>query len=106
MCNSAKSDGAIDDDEADRISSQIGDDVTAEEREFLRTHLSSAMVPADVMAAKVPADLTAEAYAVSLLAIDLDHRDEHNYLDDLAAALELNDTTRHEIHRELGVTPP
>ena len=103
MSNSAKADGQVDQDEADRIAAQIGDNVTADERSFLRSQLSSPFVAASEIAATVPADLSAEAYAVSLLAVDVDTAAESAYLSDLAAALGLEADDVAEIHAELGV---
>ena len=104
MCNSAKADGQIDETEADRIASQIGDDVTDDERRFLNSQLASPFVDASQLAASVPGDLRAEAYAVSLLAVDVDTAAESRYLADLASALGLNETDRAEIHAEVGVS--
>ena len=47
--------------------------------------------------------LSAEAYAVSVLAIDLDTSAESRYLAQLASALDLSETDLAEIHAELGV---
>jgi len=103
MCNSAKSDGAVDKDEAELIASQLGDDVTAAERAFLQEQLTSPFLSAAEVALDIPVDLAAEAYAVSLLAIDVDTSAESDYLADLAAALNLGGDDRSEIHAELGV---
>jgi len=103
MCNSAKSDGAVDHDEAELIASQLGDDVPADERAFLQNQLESPFVTAAEVAMDIPADLAAEAYAVSLLAIDVDTSAENEYLADLASALDLSGDDRAEIHAELGV---
>ncbi len=103
MSNSAKADGQVDQDEAERIAAQIGDNVSSEERSFLRSQLSSPFVAASEIAASVPADLGAEAYAVSLLAVDVDTAAESAYLSDLAAALGLGADDVAEIHAELGV---
>ncbi len=104
MCNSAKSDGHVDQQEAERITAQLGDDVTADERAFLQQQLASPFLSAAEMAAHVPADLSAEAYAVSLLSIDVDTAEESEYLDNLAIALDLSSADRNEIHEELGLS--
>lgn len=104
MCNSAKADGQVDETEAERIASQIGDNVTDDERRFLNGQLASPFVDAGQLAASVPGDLSAEAYAVSLLAVDVDTAAESRYLADLASALGLSETDRAEIHAEIGVS--
>jgi uncharacterized membrane protein YebE (DUF533 family) len=103
MCNSAKADGQVDRDEAARIAQQVGDEVSDDERAFLSAELSSPFVAPDTIAAQVPSELSAEAYAVSLLAIDIDTAAENSYVADLAAALGLTNADRAEIHQELGL---
>lgn len=103
MCNAAKADGEVDADEASRIANQLGDEVTDAERAFLSTELHSPFVLANELAATVPGDLAAEAYAVSMMAIDVDTMAENQYLTDLAGGLHLSPQDRAEIHAELGL---
>ncbi len=103
MCNSAKADGHVDQTEADRIMGELGDDVSTEERQFLQEQLAGPVTPAADLAREVPAELTAEAYAVSVLTVDIDTAAEADYLRALSGALGLSDADRAEIHTELGV---
>ncbi len=103
MCNSAKADGHVDADEADKIMDGLGGDVTDGERAFLEAELAAPLRPAAQLAGEVPADLRAEAYAVSVLTVDVDTADEADYLRDFSSALGLSETDRAEIHTELGI---
>jgi len=103
MCNSAKADGHVDDVEARKITEGLGDEVSANERAFLDAELAAPMrAPAD-MASEVPRNLRSEAYAVSLLTVDVDTTDEDDYLQQFAVALGLSRSDVDEIHAELGV---
>lgn len=103
MCNSAKADGHVDAEEADKIMDGLGGDVTDGERAFLQAELASPLRPAAQLAGEVPDDLKAEAYAVSVLTVDVDTVEEADYLRDFSAALGLSDADRAEIHTELGI---
>ena len=106
MVNSAKSDGHVDDAEARQIVDGLGDEVSDRERAFLESELRSDLVPVDALVRDIPADLKAEAYAVSLLAINVDTMEEAQYLRDLSAELGMSADDVVEIHRELGVEAP
>jgi len=103
MCNAAKADGQVDEKEAHNISGELGDEVSSDERAFLEAELTSPMQSAADMAAAIPADLRDEAYAVSLMTVEVDSVEEAQYLQDFAAALGLSSDDVSEIHAELGV---
>lgn len=55
------------------------------------------------IARSVPATLKVEAYAVSLIAINVDTMEEAQYLSDLSTELGLSPDDRNNIHDDLGV---
>ncbi len=101
MCNAAKADGVMDETETNQIMSELGD-VSDAEREFLRNEIAAPFKSASDMAGRIPSDLRAEAYAVSLISINVDTIDEATYLREFSAALGLSDSDRNDIHDDLG----
>lgn len=101
MCNAAKADGVMDEAETDAIMAQL-DDISEVERRFLRNEIAASPITAAAMAAEVPPALKAEAYAVSLISINVDTAEEADYLRELAAELGLSDNDRDNIHDDLG----
>lgn len=102
MCNAAKADGHIDDTESANILSELGD-VTEAERQFMSAELAAPMMSASQLADQVPGDLANEAYAVSLIAINVDTMEEADYLRQLSDGLGLSESDRNDIHDDLGV---
>lgn len=103
MLDAAKADGRIDKDELSNILGNLGgDDLTAEEKQFIQNEMSA---PIDVqgLAAQVrtPAQ-AAEVYAAALVAIHVDTEEERRFLADLASALRLDQATVEELHRMTG----
>lgn len=101
MCNAAKADGVIDETETNQIMNELGD-ISDAERAFLRSAIDAPAKSAADMAARIPSDLRAEAYAVSLISINVDTVDEASYLRDFASALDMSDSDRNDIHDDLG----
>ncbi len=101
MCNAAKADGEVSQDEIDAILGQAGD-LEPEDESILRTELEA---PLDLAAliAEVPAGMEPDVYAASLLPIEIDTPSEVDYLQDLARGLDLSDDEVAKIHQELGV---
>jgi len=101
MCNAAKADGQVDDDEVNAIISRAGELESDDER-WLRSELRS---PLDLAAfvAEVPKGLEAEVYAASLLPIEVDTASEVQYLQDLGRGLGLSGSQINSIHEELGL---
>lgn len=104
MIQAAKSDGTIDAAEKERLLGHLGDDVDAEEREFIREQMA-APVDAAALAREVPKGMEEQVYLMSLLAIDFDNEEEARYLRTLAEAMGLAEAQVNKIHSESGVTP-
>ena len=101
MCNAAKADGVMDETETNQILGELGD-VSAAEQAFLRNEIAATPMSAAEMARQVPPELAAEAYAVSLISINVDTPEEASYLREFASALGLSDNARDDIHDDLG----
>ncbi len=102
MCNAAKADGNVDQDEIDAIVSRAGG-LDADDEAMLRAELRS---PLDMGAfiASVPAGMEADVYAASLLPITVDTASEVEYLQRLGQGLGLSGDVINSIHQELGVS--
>ncbi len=105
MILAAKADGKIDEQEMERIAGKVGENgVTPEERKFLGDELRRPFDLAGLLAQVPDRVAAAEVYVASLLAIDVDTPNELRYLGQLAAGLDLDDTTVRRLH-ELTGTP-
>lgn len=103
MIMAAKADGEIDAEEQATILEHLKD-ADAEEVAFVKEQLAAPLDPMSL--AKDASDQTrAQVYATSLMAITVDNQAEVKYLDVLATALGLDDDTRTQIHRQMGVSP-
>ncbi|QDT11753.1 DUF533 domain-containing protein [Planctomycetes bacterium K23_9] len=100
MVNAAKSDGQITQDEQDAILKRM-DHVSQEEIDFLRKEFAAKTDVRD-FAWSVPLGMEEQAYAMSVIAIDLDEQKEAQYLGDLAHGLRLAPSRCNEIHRKYG----
>lgn len=102
MIQAAKSDGKIDQAERDKLLNNLGEDVTSQEKAFVNHELAQ---PVDVagLAAQVPAGMEQQIYMMSLMGIDLDNRNEAQYLHDLATALSIAPVDVNSVHDSLGV---
>lgn len=100
MIQAAKADGKVDAEEQRKLLGNLGD-VTAEEKRFVEAQLRA---PIDVprLAQQVPQGLEAQVYAMSLMAISLDNRNEATYLHQLATAMRLDPRQVNQIHAQLG----
>jgi uncharacterized membrane protein YebE (DUF533 family) len=103
MIQAAKSDGKIDADEEKKLMGQLGD-ISPEERAFVQ-HELAAPVDAQGLARQIPDGLEAQAYTMSVTAIDLDNQTEAQYLDSFARALGLDHQSVNHVHAQLGVPP-
>ena len=101
MIQAAKSDGKIDGAEREKLLENLGD-VSPQERDFVNREIQS---PVDVqsLAGQVPPGLEQQVYLMSVVAIDLDNRNEAQYLHDLATALEIDRGSVNAIHEHLDV---
>lgn len=105
MINAAKADGAIDQEELQKITGKLQEDgLSDEEREFFMTESAKPLdIEGVVASAAGKPEMAAQIYAASLLAIEVDTEAEVNYLKNLAAGLGLNDATISYIEQSLGV---
>ncbi|OCX63449.1 hypothetical protein BFP70_12425 [Thioclava sp. SK-1] len=101
MIQAAKADGKIDAKEQATLMDHLGN-ATAEEVAFVEQELAA---PVDVegLAKAIPPGLEAQAYTVSVMAIDLDDQAEADYLHALAQALGMDQQSVNHIHEKLGV---
>jgi len=105
MINAAKADGKIDQQEIEKIVGKLDDDgLTKEEKTFF---VSEANKPLDlngvVASAGGQADMAAQIYAASLLAIEVDTRAEQQYMQQLSSGLGLHPQVASHIERTLGM---
>lgn len=103
MINAAKADGHIDEREQEKITKHLGD-ITQEELAFVKHELESPL-DLDALISSVPSDMANETYLMSLMAIDLDSKEEAQYLDSLAKGLGIDPNTVNKIHTTLNVAP-
>lgn len=101
MIQAAKADGRIDEGERARLTQHIGEDLDADEQQFIRTQMA-APVDAAALAADVPRGLEAQVYLMSLLAIELEDEAEKTYLRELATHLRLDAARVDALHRQVG----
>jgi uncharacterized membrane protein YebE (DUF533 family) len=105
MINAAKADGRIDETETERIVGKLKEEggVSDEEQRFVAEEMRKPM-DIDSIARAIPNQQVAtQIYAASLLAIEVDTDKERRYLQDLAAALGLDDNAVGYLHSALGV---
>ena len=96
MIQAVKCDGALDDDEKKKLMGSLGD-ATQAEMKFVNDELAA---PLDIegLAKQIPQGMEAQAYLMSLMAINLDNRNEAQYLNGFAQALELDKNQVNAIH--------
>ncbi|MCB2116724.1 MAG: tellurite resistance TerB family protein [Rhodobacteraceae bacterium] len=101
MIQAAKADGKVDADEQKKLLGNLGD-ISAAEKRFVEGELQA---PVDVqgLARQVPKGLEAQVYTMSVMAIDLDNRNEAQYLHQLATAMGIDQRSVNQIHARLGV---
>ncbi len=101
MVNAAKADGQIDQAEQQKIVENLGDEVSEEEREFVLSEMQS---PLDVAGfiQSVPRGAEQQVYLMSLMAIDLDSKEEAQYLDQIRKGLGITEQASNTIHEQLG----
>lgn len=105
MINAAKADGRIDEEEIQKIVGKLEQDgLTQEEKEFF---IREAHKPLDLDAVIASAggqpEMAAQIYSASLLAIEVDTREERQYLQQLAAGLNMDPRVTDNIEQLLGV---
>ncbi|SHE44139.1 Uncharacterized membrane protein YebE, DUF533 family [Loktanella atrilutea] len=103
MVQAAQADGTLDDTERSRIMEHL-DGATAQERAFVEDAMTRRMSAAE-LAAGVPQGAEAQVYAMALMAIDLDHPAEVDFLRSFADELGLRSDDVNDIHAKAGVVP-
>jgi uncharacterized membrane protein YebE (DUF533 family) len=100
VIQAVKCDGDLDEDEKSRLMKAMGE---ADQREIQAVQ-AELQRPVDVkgLARAVPAGLEPQIYIVSLMAIDLDHKAEAEYLHALAGELDLSPDQVNAIHDKAG----
>ena len=103
MLIAARADGQIDAAEQEKITGQLGD-MSDEEANFIRQEMAN---PTDLNSflRSIPQGMEQQVYLMSLLAIDLDTKEEAQYLDQLAKGMNIDQQTSNAIHQKLGVPP-
>ena len=103
MIQAAKSDGGIDAAEQAKILETVGE-ADEEDMDFIRAELAA---PVDIegLAAQTPDAQKVQVYAMSLMTIRVDSEAEARYLDQLAAALGLDQQMVNMIHMQMGGQP-
>ena len=102
MINAAKADGRVDDQERENIMSKVAD-VGAQEIEFLQNELAKPL-NLDFLGG-IAREMAPDIYLVSLMAINLDSKEEADYMDKLAKTLGLDAQAVNAIHQQMGVAP-
>jgi len=105
MINAAKADGHIGPSEIQRITGKL-DEMGADDdaRSFILEEMGRPLDLDAITRAVTGEELGAQVYAASLLAIEVDTPAEREYMDDLAAGLQLNSDTVRSLHRLMGLT--
>ncbi|WP_394153190.1 DUF533 domain-containing protein [Loktanella salsilacus] len=103
MVQAAQADGHLDDSERGRIMDNLND-ATPAERAFVEQAMAQRMSVTD-LAARVPAGAEAQVYTMAVMAIDLDHPAEVDFLRGFADELGLRSGDVNDIHSKLGVVP-
>ncbi len=103
MIAAAHADGRVDDGERAQLMDHAreagvaGEDLDALDRE-IRNPLSL-----EQLVLQTPAGLNEEVYVAALIAIDIDDAREHQFMETLAAGLNLDAPTRARIGAQLGI---
>lgn len=101
MIQAAKADGEIDADERARILGHLGD-ITDDERAFVEEQMAAPVDPV-ALANDTSEAMRAQVYATAAMAVRVDNPAEAAYLDSLAKALGLDDTTLTRIRDQMGL---
>ena len=102
MIMAARADGEIDDTEKAKLLDTIGQGSSQEEMAFVQQAMQEP-VSAETLAADTPKGLETQVYAMSVMAVEPDNRQEAQYLHNLASALGIGAATANDIHDKFGV---
>ena len=96
MIQAVKSDGELDAAEKKKLTESLGE-ATQAERTFVNAELA-ARLDIEGLAKQIPQGMEAQAYMMSLMAINLDNKNEAQYLHGFAQALDLEKDQVNAIH--------
>ena len=101
VCCASKADGQIDAQEQQNIIGRMGE-LDQAEVDFLKHEFSS---PLDLQGfvSSVPRDMGPQVYALSVMTVKVDTRQEATYLQQLAQGLDLDRQTVSSIHEQMGL---
>ncbi|MEM9211905.1 MAG: DUF533 domain-containing protein [Pseudomonadota bacterium] len=100
MLEAAKADGEIDANEKKALMEAMAD-ASPEDQSFVQQVISSP-INVDAIVENLPDDMYNQAYAMSLIAIDLNNQAEANHLHSLAGAMGLSKIEVNKIHERMG----
>lgn len=101
MIQAGLSDGRLDEQEQQAILQKVGN-MGAEEQNFIRAEMAKGL-DVNALIHSVPRGIEEEVYAVSLMAIQLDNRQEAQFLDAVAKGLRITQEQSNAIHDRFGV---
>lgn len=100
MLEAAKADGEIDASEKKALMDAMAD-ASAADQAFIQDILARP-VDVDAIVENLPNDMYQQAYAMSLLAIDLNNQAEAQHLHSMASAMGISKTEVNAIHQQMG----
>ncbi len=104
MINAAKSDGKIDQQEAQRLLGKMQEDgITQEERQFVLAEMQKPMETDAIVRAVPNQQVAAQIYAASLMAIQVDTDAERAYLEEFSTKLGLGQPAVAYLHKAVGL---
>ena len=86
-----------------KIAGKLGD-ISPDEVQWLKQEITQPL-NVDEFARQIPRGMEQQVYAVSLMAIDLDTRNEAQYLHQLAQGAGISQQIVNQIHQQFGVQP-
>lgn len=101
MIQAGLSDGRLDEQEQQAIVQKVGN-MGQEEQNFIRSEMAKGL-DVNAFIQTVPRGIEEEVYAVSLMAIQLDNRQEAQFLDSVAKGLRITQEQSNAIHDRFGV---
>ena len=104
MIQAAKADGTIDAAEKARLMDTVGEDATPEDMAFVKEQLAAPVDP-EALAAATPEAQRMQVYSAALMTITVDTDEEAEFLDRLAKAMNLPETTVNALHMQMGLQP-
>jgi uncharacterized membrane protein YebE (DUF533 family) len=103
MMQAAKADGNIDQEEREKLLSNVGE-LSQEETAFINAEMARDVDIAGLVR-DVPKGMEDQVYMMSVMGINLDTQNEASYLNDLAENMGLGQSQVNQIHEMLGVQP-